>query len=355
MKVLLFCAKAFETMEFSVFIDVMGWARETFGNDVCVHTCGFGKTVISTFGVPVQMDVLIDEVNVSDYDALAIPGGFREFGFNEEAFHPKTLEMIRTFHEQRKPIATVCVAAFALAESGILKGKKATVYHLDGGKTQEELAKYEVKVINEPVVVDQNIITSSCPRTAVHVAFKLLEMLIGTEKMQKVKYAMGGLWEEQDGISTIDSLCFTKTDGKDPVFAEMCSRLDAFLNQKIGVEKQQQQYNKYNQCDDIHDVMIVFHDKEPVGCGAYKPFDEETVELKRIYVEGALRGLGIGKELVRRLEEDARRAGFHYAVLETGRKLTGAVKLYQKMGYEIIPNYGQYVDMPESICMSKKL
>lgn len=53
MKVLLFCAKAFETMEFSVFIDVIGWARETFGNDVEVQTCGFQKTVISTFGVPV--------------------------------------------------------------------------------------------------------------------------------------------------------------------------------------------------------------------------------------------------------------------------------------------------------------
>ena len=107
MKVILICAKAFETMEFSVFIDVIGWARETFGNDVEVQTCGFQKTVISTFGVPVQMDVLIDEVNVDAYDALANPGGFREFGFNEDAFHPKTLEMIRTFHEQKKPIATV--------------------------------------------------------------------------------------------------------------------------------------------------------------------------------------------------------------------------------------------------------
>ena len=84
-----------------------------------------------------------------------------------------------------------------MAESGILKGKKATVYHLDGGKTQGELAKYSVEVINEPVVVDDNIITSYCPRTAVHVAFKLLEMLVGTEKMQEVKYAMGGTWEEQ--------------------------------------------------------------------------------------------------------------------------------------------------------------
>ena len=66
MKVLLLCPKAFETMEFSVFIDVLGWARESFGNDIHVHTCGFGKHVISTFNVSVQMDVLIDEVDVND-------------------------------------------------------------------------------------------------------------------------------------------------------------------------------------------------------------------------------------------------------------------------------------------------
>ena len=191
MKVLLLCAKAFETMEFSVFIDVIGWARETFGNDISVHTCGFHKEVISTFNVPIKVDVLMDEVNVKDYDALAIPGGFREFGFMKEIFHPKTQKLIREFHAEKKPIATICVAAFALAESGILKGKKATVYHLDGGKTQKELAKYGAIIENIPVVVDENIITSYCPQTAPEVAFKLLEMLIGIENTNKVRRAMG--------------------------------------------------------------------------------------------------------------------------------------------------------------------
>lgn len=83
------------------------------------------------------------------------------------------------------------VSAFALAESGVLKGRNATTYHLDDGKTQRELAQYGINIINEPVVIDKNIITSYCPETAAEVAFKLLEMLINTEKMQQVKRAMG--------------------------------------------------------------------------------------------------------------------------------------------------------------------
>ena len=46
MKVLVFCAKGFETMEFSVFIDVLGWARNDYGYDIQVETCGFQKETI---------------------------------------------------------------------------------------------------------------------------------------------------------------------------------------------------------------------------------------------------------------------------------------------------------------------
>ena len=86
MKVLLFCAKGFETMEFSVFVDVMGWARNDYNYDIQVETCGFTKTVVSTFNVPIIVDKTIEEINVEDYDALAIPGGFEEFDFYEEAY-----------------------------------------------------------------------------------------------------------------------------------------------------------------------------------------------------------------------------------------------------------------------------
>ena len=191
MKTLLFLAKGFETMEFSVFVDILGWARNDFGYDVPVVTCGFQKQVISTFNIPVIVDKTIDEINVDDYDALAIPGGFEEFGFYEEAYNERFLELFREFDKKGKIIASVCVAALPLGKSGVLKGRKATTYHLGDGSRQKQLKAFGVDVINEPVVLDKNIITSYCPETAPAVAFKLLEKLLSTEKMEIVKHAMG--------------------------------------------------------------------------------------------------------------------------------------------------------------------
>ena len=191
MKMLLFLAKGFETMEASVFVDVMGWARNDYNYDIEVITCGFQKTVTSAFGVPVFVDILLKDICVDEYDALAIPGGFEEFGFYEEVFSKELSEIINIFNRQQKPIATVCVGALALAHSGILTGKKATTYHLNNGYRQKQLAEYGVDVVSEPVVKTDNIITSYCPQTAPEVAFTLLENLIGTKAMHNVKVAMG--------------------------------------------------------------------------------------------------------------------------------------------------------------------
>ena len=191
MNVLLFVAKGFETMEFSVFVDVMGWARNDYGYDVSVITCGFQKKVISTFNIPVLVDKTIDEINADDYDALAIPGGFEEFGFYEEAYDERFLNLIREFDKKGKPIAAICVAALPLGKSGVLTGRKATTYHLRDAYRQKQLKEFNVNVVNEPIVIDNNIITSYCPETAPGVAFKLLEKLTSTEKMKIVKQAMG--------------------------------------------------------------------------------------------------------------------------------------------------------------------
>ncbi len=191
MKTLIFLAKGFETMEFSVFVDIMGWGRNDYGYDVPVVTCGFQKQVMSTFNIPVIVDKTIDEINVDEYDALAIPGGFEEFGFYEEAYDERFLNLIREFDLRGKIIATICVAALPVGKSGVLENRRATTYHLKGGYRQRQLKEFHVDVVNEPVVVDRNIITSYCPETAPHVAFKLLEMLTSKEEMEVVKGDMG--------------------------------------------------------------------------------------------------------------------------------------------------------------------
>lgn len=191
MKTLIFLAKGFETMEFSVFVDVMGWARNDYKYDTQVITCGFQKQVVSTFNIPVTVDVLIDDIKVDDFDALAIPGGFEEFGFYDEAYDERLLNLIREFDSKGKIIASICVGALPIAKSGVLMNRKATTYHLKNGYRQEQLKGFGVNVTNSPIVVDRNIITSYCPETSPGVAFKLLEMLTSKEKMETVKVSMG--------------------------------------------------------------------------------------------------------------------------------------------------------------------
>lgn len=82
-------------------------------------------------------------------------------------------------------------SSLSLAKSGILKGRTATTYHLRGGYKREQLAAFGVTLGDNWLVTDDNIITSSCPKTAPDVAFKLLEMLTSEEKAAEVKEAMG--------------------------------------------------------------------------------------------------------------------------------------------------------------------
>ena len=161
--------------------------------------------------------------------------------------------------------------------------------------------------------------------------------------------------KEQKRLSSLSEFRFVKTDGENPEFAMLCGKLYENLDEIVGAKIQRQKYVKYNQRDSIHDVIIAYKGQEPVACGSYKFYDEETVELKRIFVDQSVRGMGVGKELMRRLEADAKIAGYRFAILETGELLTEACGLYKKLGYKEIPNYGPYVDMPESLCMEKKL
>lgn len=190
-RVLLLLANGFETYEASVFIDVLGWNLVDGDGTTEVITCGITKEIVSTFNLRVTVDLTIDKVNVDDFDALAIPGGFEEYGFYDDAYRKVFLELIRKFYKTDKIIASICVGALPLGKSGILEGKEATTYNMKNGIRQNKLKEYGVNVINEPIVIDQKIITSWNPSTAIDVAFKLLELLTSKKQSDFIRNIMG--------------------------------------------------------------------------------------------------------------------------------------------------------------------
>lgn len=188
--VLLLLADGYETYEASVFIDVIGWNLIDGDKSTKLFSCGLKKEVSSSFNQKCIVDYLVDEINVDDYDALAIPGGFEEFEFYKEAYDEKFLNVIRDFQKQNKLIASICVAALSLGKSGILNGRFATTYNKKAIR-QDTLKKYGVNVKNEPVVIDGNVMTCWNPSTAIDVAFLLLERLTTKENTNYVKSIMG--------------------------------------------------------------------------------------------------------------------------------------------------------------------
>lgn len=188
--VLLFLAQGFEAYEASVFTDVMGWSR-SFGNEaVDLITTGLRPELKCTWNLIVRPELEFEKVNVQDFDALAIAGGFENAGFYEDAYDERLLNLIREFDKEGKIIAAICVSALPVGKSGVLKGRKATTYDLLEGVRRKQLADFGAKVQDESIVIDKNIITSTGPSTGLDVAFKLLEMLTSLENVSIVKKFM---------------------------------------------------------------------------------------------------------------------------------------------------------------------
>jgi len=189
-KTLLFLAQGFEEYEASVFTDVIGWSR-VYGNEpVHLITTGLRPEIKCTWNFIVRPEVEFEKINLEEFDALAIPGGFEKAGFYEDAYDERFLNLIREFNKQGKIIASICVAALPLGKSGILKGRKATTYDLLDGARRKQLAEFGADVQDESIVIDKNIITSTGPSTGLDVAFKLLEMLTNPENVRLVKKYM---------------------------------------------------------------------------------------------------------------------------------------------------------------------
>ena len=190
-KVLLLLANGFEVFEAAVFTDVLGWASAFGSEKIEVITAGLHPRLKCTFSLEVIPSLRLSAVKVEDFDAIAIPGGFEKVGFYQDAYSPEFLEVIRKFAELGKPVASVCVGALPIGKSGVLKGRRATTYHLLEGKRRKELAAMGAVVVDEPLVQDGGIITSTSPATATDVAFALLEELTSRENVTEIRRWMG--------------------------------------------------------------------------------------------------------------------------------------------------------------------
>ncbi|WP_136479822.1 GNAT family N-acetyltransferase [Cognatitamlana onchidii] len=144
-----------------------------------------------------------------------------------------------------------------------------------------------------------------------------------------------------------------RTNSQNQDFVNLVSQLNAYLKTVDGEEHEF--YNQYNNIDILKHVVVVYYQNKAVGCGAFKPFNDETVEIKRMYTDPEYRKLGVAASVLVHLETWAKEEGFKACVLETGKRQTEAVSFYKKMNYQCIPNYGQYIGISNSICFKKIL
>lgn len=144
-----------------------------------------------------------------------------------------------------------------------------------------------------------------------------------------------------------------RTDSHNPDFHKLITILDNELHSRYG--ETQLKYNSYNKIESLNTIVIAYREDQPVGCGCFKYYDKDSVEIKRMIVIPEFRGRGIAKRILLELEIWAIEKGFSRSVLETGIKQPEAIRFYSKLGYQKIDNYGQYVGNQNSTCMSKNL
>jgi GNAT superfamily N-acetyltransferase len=102
-------------------------------------------------------------------------------------------------------------------------------------------------------------------------------------------------------------------------------------------------------------VVLAADGADVIGCGAFRLFDETTVEIKRMFVRRAYRGRGVAQQILGALETEARDRRFTAVVLETGTRQLEAIALYITCGYEPIERYGGYAHYERSVCFRKTL
>ncbi len=189
-RVLLLLADGFEPLEAAGFTDVFGWAAIDGDEPVELVSAGLASPLKATFGFSVIPHALVADLNLDDFDALAVPGGFDGAGFYNDALSEPFLEIIRHFGGSGKPVASVCVASIALGAAGLLRGRRSTTYHQVGGKRKAQLEAHGALFVDEALVDDGGLISSTGPGTAIEVALRLLANLTSQGNADHVRQLM---------------------------------------------------------------------------------------------------------------------------------------------------------------------
>ena len=147
-------------------------------------------------------------------------------------------------------------------------------------------------------------------------------------------------------------VALTKTTSENLDFKNLTQLFDEYLVDIDGDEKDF--FAQYNQIY-IDNVIVCYENGIALGCGAFKEYESKVAEIKRMFVLPEHRGKGIAVAVLHELEAWAKKSGYCNFILETSPKLESAVALYKKADYEIIPNFGQYIGIENSICMKKTI
>jgi putative acetyltransferase len=148
-------------------------------------------------------------------------------------------------------------------------------------------------------------------------------------------------------------LTFKRTTSDNPDFEKLVVQLDAYL--AVLDCEDHAFYAQFNKSSLLKNALIVYENGIPIAIGAYKEYDAETAEMKRMFTLPEHRGKGIATKVLTELETWAKEENYKTALLETGYLQKDAVYLYQKLGYKIIENFGQYQGVENSICMKKNI
>lgn len=146
---------------------------------------------------------------------------------------------------------------------------------------------------------------------------------------------------------------YRRTNSENTDFQSLVVLLDKYLS-VINGEKDSF-FAAFNTIDALQNVIVGYDQEKPVGCGAFKPYSDDSAEIKRMFVVEEYRGQGIAQGVLSALETWASELGFSTCILETSKSMLPAVRLYEKYGYAVIPNYGQYREVETSVCMQKRL